>query len=249
MIPYIDPPTITLLGREIALFTVLVTVAVISFLWVADHSAQRKGLSYQQYGKMALFALLFGGLGARVVSLVGYYPDLLTNNGGWSVWLSFQGVSSVGAMSGGLLGTWLIAHWQGWPRQQLLHFVDSLALAAGIAWVIGRAGCAVAHDHLGPPSSVFWAVAFPDGPRLDLGLLEFLALIPLVGCLFLVDRYARRPGMTLAFGLLAYGLMRFGLDFFRTEDLRIAGFTAAQYICVGFVVAACLLFVRLRRTA
>ena len=55
--------------------------------------------------------------------------------------------------------------------------LDIIAYAMPIGWMIGRLGCTLAHDHRGLASTSWIAVNFPEGPRYDLGLIEFLFLI------------------------------------------------------------------------
>ena len=102
----------------------------------------------------------------------------------------------------------------GEPRHPLV------ASAFPSAWVIGRLGCAVAHDHPGRASSVWWAVAYPGVPRLGMGLTE-AAVTLLLAVVFLWQRRHRRPnGFFLASACLhTYAPIRFTLDFSHATDI------------------------------
>jgi phosphatidylglycerol:prolipoprotein diacylglycerol transferase len=126
--------------------------------------------------------------------------------------------------------------------------------------LFGRAGCAVVHDHIGVPSHAWFAVHFPQGPRLDLGLIEFAFTVPLVITFGLLWRRQRPFGTYLALMALYYAPLRFVLDFWRARtpvlqgdmvasaDPRYALLTPAQWACIALFVFGLVLSGRLLRT-
>jgi phosphatidylglycerol---prolipoprotein diacylglyceryl transferase len=123
----------------------------------------------------------------------------------------------------------------------VLPYVDVICSAFPTAWVFGRTGCTIAHDHPGLRSDLWFAVQYPRGGRLDLGLYEMILTIPLA-VTFLVLRSKPRPwGFYAGASCVAYAPWRFALDFLRAEDVssadpRYAGSTPAQYACLGMLV-------------
>jgi prolipoprotein diacylglyceryltransferase len=116
-------------------------------------------------------------------------------------------------------------------RFETLRRLDLLAFAMPMAWMIGRLGCALAHDHPGPFSTRWIAVRFPEGARYDLGVMEFLFLIGVTATFHLLDRRPRRIGFYLILFALLYGSFRIWLN---PKDLY-AGLFA---ILVGLLVLA-----------
>src|SRR5437764_737218 len=110
---------------------------------------------------------------------------------------------------------------------------DIMAFVFPFAWIFGRLGCALAHDHIGIPSDSFLAVRFPDGPRFDLGLLELLATIAIATIFAGLDRRRRPTGLYLALFFALYGPVRFALDALRTGDERYLGWTPGQFASVA----------------
>ena len=103
------------------------------------------------------------------------------------------------------------------------------------AWAIARVGCAVVHDHPGVRSNAWFAVAWPDGPRLDMGLLDCVLLLAVTAVLYLLARRKWHPGFLMGVLALGYSVPRFFLDFLRAKDLpfvdgRLLGLTPAQWI-------------------
>ncbi|MFO0615663.1 MAG: prolipoprotein diacylglyceryl transferase family protein [Polyangiaceae bacterium] len=160
------------------------------------------------------------------------------------------------------------------PRP-VLPLVDWLVSVFPVAWILGRLGCAVAHDHPGAraSASAIFAVGYgpvdaarvlhgPLGvelrwgsaPRYDLGLLEcaFAALMSLA----LVAAWRRRwpTGFYAAVVPLAYAPVRFALDFLRVSeaeggDARYAGLTPAQWSCIALAAVSSVALFRLTSRA
>jgi prolipoprotein diacylglyceryltransferase len=90
--------------------------------------------------------------------------------------------------------------------------LDRIAYVLPFSWMIGRFGCALIHDHVGRSATSWIAVQFPNGPAYDLGLIEFLLLIPLSILFWALGRQPRPAGFFFGlFGVL-YGALRAWLD-------------------------------------
>lgn len=248
MIPYLPHPVIEIGTLSISAFTLTLGLAIWTFVLVAERTARPMALDGHVAGWIAFAALLCGWLGSRLMVELTYFPDRFATDGWSSLWQG-SGMSSTGAMSGGLIGALLITRALRWSTPQVLSLCDALAIAAGCAWTVGRLGCALAHDHPGIESSAWIAVAYPSGPRLNMGLIEFLLLLPAVATMLWLHRRRRSPGLAIGFGLSVYGAMRFTLDFWRTNDAVYAGLTPAQYLCLLFLLAGACVLLRRRRAA
>ncbi|WP_158608503.1 prolipoprotein diacylglyceryl transferase [Stagnimonas aquatica] len=247
VIPYIPHPVVSIFGLQVQAFQITLTLAVVSFVLVAERLARRKGLPIVQSARMAAAALALGGIGSYLTMLLAYFPEI-GFSGDWRAIAAFGGMSSTGALFGGHLGAWLVTR-RYWSVERSLQFQDAIIPAYGVALTIGRAGCALAHDHLGVHSDAWFAVDFPGGPQLDMGLIECVLLIPITVAMFYVDRHARRPGTTLAFGFICHGVMRFVLDFWRVDDKTYFGLMPSQYLSVAFVLTALLVLALAPRAA
>ncbi len=178
------------------------------------------------------WALGGGLLGAHLVHVLGYHPELLRTEGPLVLFKIWDGVSSMGGVLGALAG---IGLYFGKHRLRTRPYLNALALGVAPGWAVARIGCAVVHDHPGVRSQAWFAVDFPGGPRLDMGLLDFVLLAVLTAVLYLLARRNRTPGFLMGVLAVGYCVPRFFLDFFRADDLsfvdaRIAGLTPAQWI-------------------
>jgi phosphatidylglycerol---prolipoprotein diacylglyceryl transferase len=130
--------------------------------------------------------------------------------------------------------------------REVLSFFDIAAFAFSFAWIFGRTGCALAHDHVGIESTSFLAVRFPSGPRYDLGLLELFWTIAICAIFLRLDRKPRPTGFFLAAFLVLYAPVRFALDTLRVGDERYFGWTPGQYASIAAIFVGILLLARLK---
>lgn len=229
---------------EITSFGALVAIAALVGLSIFSRELRRAGLPSQAYD--AGLAGIFGGLaGAKLAWAVEHFGDepfsqLLFSRGGLS-WF--------GGLAGGLLaGIWMV-------RRHRVPVVTVLAAgtpALAIGHAIGRVGCFLVGDDYGRPSSLPWAVAFPEGlppttvPVHPTQLYEALALIPIAFMLTRWRRKGRSDWLVLGRYLVLVGLLRFVIEFVRINDQVLGPLTVAQTISI-IVVAAGVFVLRLSR--
>ncbi|MGH0030093.1 MAG: prolipoprotein diacylglyceryl transferase [Myxococcota bacterium] len=231
MLPYIEHPTLDLGFYRVDSFVLLVGAAVVTQYAVVMRRAPRHGLDRLTTSSLLGWAIFLGLLGAHLFDLFVYYPDQFLDDP-WLLLQPWQGVSSLGGMLGGIGGLLFVMHRRGLDAAQRLVFVDCLLFALPFTLAIGRLGCALQHDHLGVASQHALAVAFPDGGRFDLGVLEFL-YVSLLCIVFLAADLRRWPsGFFLGLFFTLYAPVRFVLDTLRTGDVRYLGWTPGQYLSV-----------------
>jgi phosphatidylglycerol:prolipoprotein diacylglycerol transferase len=214
---------------------------------LAIRRAARRGFEFALAWRVVTWTVLLGLVGSHLGAILLYEPwralerPLLL----LQVWGE---MSSTGGIVGGAAGGWWAMRREGLDGARRLAFLDAIAFAFPFAWFFGRAGCALAHDHLGIPSTSLLAVAFPGGGRLDLGLLELLWTMVMCAAWLVLDRRPRPVGFFIAAWLLTYTPVRVVLDALRTEDARLfLGLTSAQVASAAGFGAGLWLALRLRR--
>ncbi|MBI4700809.1 MAG: prolipoprotein diacylglyceryl transferase [Deltaproteobacteria bacterium] len=232
-----DPPSIKPFGTLVALGVYVGSV-------VALRRGRRRGYDEKMMADALFWVVAAGFIGGHVLDAVFYHPRTVLRDPLYLVKL-WDGLSSYGGFAGSIIGAFA---WIAYRRRPVLHSIDVIVGAFPLAWVFGRAGCAVVHDHPGMLSDAWFAVRFPAPGggwvgRYDLGLYECLLTIPLaVVCAVLWRRRLWRPvGFYIAVTCTAYPPMRFLLDFLRAgpqervlgADPRYGGLTPAQWACFG----------------
>jgi phosphatidylglycerol---prolipoprotein diacylglyceryl transferase len=253
-LPYIDVPQTF---GPIKTFGLFLGAGLVLGTWMARAYCRRNGLDQDTLQWLGTRLIAWGLVGSVALNLVFYEWRRFVAHP-WDV-ASALGISSFGAIVAGAIAFFYYTGKRGLDRRR---WGDMAAWGAAGGWLIGRLGCAVAHDHVGVPTDFALGVDFPpmrypflessDVIRAhDLGLYEFVLWIPLLVMVVALERRARRrPGSLLGALALAYSAPRFLLEFLRVEqtDPRYAGLTFAQWACIAaFAIGLQLLFGGARR--
>jgi phosphatidylglycerol:prolipoprotein diacylglycerol transferase len=286
MLPFIVIEPFQVGPVSIQPFGLLVALAILVGVGLATQRAKYVGLNVDDLRTFITWVLVGGFIGAHVLDSLFYHPhEVLAHP--WSLIELWAGLSSFGSFVGASLGA------LGWKHfairegvslgpllalriptrraipMRMLPYADVLMAVFPVAWIFGRAGCAVVHDHPGMraargawlsvahgpgPSTDFYFLHFRHGaePRYDLGLLEMLFAVVLAAGFALTWRRGSVKGWYIATAASIYAPVRFLLDFLRVGDpeggdLRYAFLTPAQWACVALLVFGVWLSVRLAR--
>jgi len=236
MIPYYPQPEFHLGPFDIHAFGILAAVAVI----VGGRSillrAHRQGIPVEQMFRFCFWVYVCAMIGAYLSKTVfDDFPAFLADPS--RIFRVSLGVRSVGGISGGFLAALAWCRYHKLSLYETVRRIDIVAYATPLAWMIGRLGCALAHDHKGIASSSWIAVRFPEGPRYDLGLIEFLFLIPMVIAFRLLDRKPRPVGFFLGLYGVVYGGFRIWLDTLHIQPMRFWGGIAGVVVGLAAWVA------------
>jgi phosphatidylglycerol---prolipoprotein diacylglyceryl transferase len=198
---------------------------------------QRRQLSTVDALSFLLFLAAFGFVGSHVIELVCYHPDRIRREP-MALLRIWGGQSSFGGFLGAAVGAWA---WRAYSKLSVTPYAEAVASALPSAWFFERLGCAMVHDHPGPLSSAWWAVAYPGGARLDMGLLEAVFVLPLAVAFLWLRRTPRQGRYFLGRLCTYYAPLRFTLDFWRAKDLvgsdvRYFQMTPAQWGSVALLM-------------
>lgn len=245
-----------LFGRgpfEITGFGLMMMLAFLTAAWVADQEGRRQGFKADYAGDIVMGAVIGGIIGAKLWYVALFGADALFSRGGL-VWY--------GGFVGGTLGVIFMGWWRKVPIRWTMHLVAP-ALAAGYA--VGRVGCYVVGDDYGRPTSLPWAVAFPDGEpatRASTLAAQFGVTLPagtapdailavhptqlyevtlMLIAFALLWRWRLSPrGTGWLFGayLVFAGFERFIVEIVRAKDDRFLGvFTIAQLTSIVLIIS------------
>jgi len=249
MIPYFTIPSIHLFGSVyVHPFGVLLVLGIMIAYRVMMSRAGDLQLPGEEMKGALICAFTVGLIGAHVVEVLFYQPELVRTEG-WIVYFRvFTGLSSIGGVFGGLAGLFVYLKRR---RRPCIPHLSVMVEGFVIWWAFVRLGCTLAHDHVGTLTSFFLAFNYPSGARHNLGFYEFLLVIVVLFPLSMIlRRNQSEPRDYVGTMFLIYGSLRFGLDFLRAtdipgSDLRYWDLTAAQYGCVMLAgLGLCMLLFR-----
>jgi prolipoprotein diacylglyceryl transferase len=146
-------------------YALMILIGMIAGLIVANRRWQQRGGRPGTAYDVALWAIPFGIIGARLYHVVtdwqlyfaadgsGVVGALQIWNGGLGIW---------GAVAGGFLGAYIACRRRGIP---LSHFADAVAPSLVLAQAIGRWGNYLNQELFGRPSELPWAVEIDPANR------------------------------------------------------------------------------------
>lgn len=246
------PLVLKLGGFSVTGFGLMMMVAFLMAGWAIQLDLRRRGLDEEYAADIVLGAVIGGLIGAKLwyVALTGD-PRTLFARGGF-VWY--------GGFLGGVAG--VLAN--GWRRGVPARFTMEICAAPlMLGHALGRVGCFLVQDDYGIPSSLPWAMKFPQGqpPTTVAELTEAGATFPPgtdpfqvvavhptqlyeTAAMFLAfwwlwrrREHGHGTGWLFACYLMLAGVERFLVEFLRAKDDRLlGGFTLAQGTSVILVI-------------
>jgi phosphatidylglycerol:prolipoprotein diacylglycerol transferase len=243
-------------------FGIMMMFAFLVAGWIGGLELRRYRLNENYAGDIVVAAVIGGIVGAKL-----WYVVLTRDMGAL---LSRGGLVWYGGFLGGVVAV-LINGWRLKVPARWTMQLTGPALAA--AYAVGRIGCLVVGDDYGGPSSLPWAMKFPEGlpPSTVANLQRFGVRVPegldpstvlavhptqVYETLLMTLAFAwlwsirRKPGGTgWLFGvyLMLAGTERFLVEILRAKDDRFLGpLTVAQVASILVVAAGALVYASLR---
>ena len=257
-------PAFEIMGRSLGPFTLhtygfLLAVAFLAGLWVASRQARRAGLDAARVTDMAVWVLIAGLIGAKLLLVALDWRYFMSSPGQLSSIIQSGGVF-YGGLIGGVLIAWWYARRNGLPGWQT---ADALAPGVVLGQAIGRLGCFAAGCCWGKATSLPWAVTFTDlyaaravGTPMDTPLhpsqlYESLATFLIFAFLLWLGPRKSFHGQVVLSYVALYSATRFALEFLRGDPDRGAWLggvvSTSQLIAVALLLGAAVLLPRVRR--
>jgi phosphatidylglycerol---prolipoprotein diacylglyceryl transferase len=222
--PHIDPVFLHLGPVQLRWYGLMYMLSfIIGYFLLKRYAQYRKmGLSNDDLYDLLFYLILGVMIGGRLGYVLFYdlHNYLIEPLSIFAIWQG--GMSFHGGFIGVILAAIFITRKRGWNFWQIADLVSAV-VPVGLG--LGRIGNFINGELFGRPSTVAWAIVFPDGgaePRHPSQLYEVL----LEGVLlFLILRWLYRKNFyrgTVFWGLVGfYGLFRFLVEFVREPDAQI----------------------------
>lgn len=246
-------PWILPLGSfEITGYGIMMMVGFLTGGWLITLELKRRQLNPDYGNDMILAALIGGVIGAKLwyVVILGNTQALFTRGG--LVWY------------GGFIGGALAVTFNSWRlRVPFWTTADLAAPALAAAYALGRVGCFTVNDDYGRPTTLPWAVKFPQGlppttaanmqhlfnipvppgtdPNTVLAvhptqLYEAFLMLLLFGVLWQLRLKGKPLGWLFSVYLTCAGVERFLIEIVRAKDDRFFGIlTLAQLVSIALI--------------
>ena len=194
----------------------------------------RAGFAPSLGDSIVLGAILGGIAGAKLYSVIEGLKDL----GSVSLRTFFSGTGLVwyGGFAGGVIVVLIVIRRHSAP---VMEVIDRAAPLLILGYAFGRMGCFLSGDgDYGPPTSLPWGMAFPNGtvPTLErvhpTPLYEIALSLMIFVFLWKMRKRILPTGWMFGMYLILAGAERFLTDFWRVTPVVAFGMTVAQIISV-----------------
>lgn len=230
-------------------YGLMIGIGVLCCIFMGMRRAKKYGMSEDAVIDIAIFGLIAGFLGAKLLYLIVEWKTFIEDP--LSV-LGSEGFVVYGGITAGVLAAIVYCRIK---KLVFLEYFDLLSSSIALAQGFGRIGCFLAGCCYGRETKSFLGVVFPEGGLAPAGVrLIPTQLISSAGnfCIMaiLLWHYKRRKrvGDTGFFYMLLYGVGRFMVEFLRNDDRGAVGsLSTSQFISVFIVAAAVILLLINRR--
>ncbi len=234
------PVLFSVFGFDIQSYGVSKALAALVAAFMLARAFERLSLKRDSAYSLVMWATIWGFVGAKIYYLLEQLPNFDLHH------LGGMGFTWYGGLIGGVVAALVVVR-----RHQLpLGIVAGAAsVPLTVAYGIGRLGCLLSGDGTyGRPTSVPWAMTFPNGvvpttvPVHPTALYEALAAFVIAAVLWTL---AKRWSPAAVFGayLALSGISRFLAEFLRINQPALFGLTQPQLwalasLMIGIVLIA-----------
>ena len=214
-------------------------VGVVVAVVLVARWAQRSGIVSDVVYSTAIWAIIGGILGARIVHVIDRW-DFYGDNPAEIIAIWSGGIALFGAILGGFLGGAISARLQGYPIGRL---ADLTAPALLIAQTIGRVGDIINGEHISKATDLSWGFVYTHPDSLSNQVHGLVASHPVVlyemiwnmmvfGLVWWLWGRIKPDGMLFALYLSLYSFGRFFISFLREDKIWFAGLQEAHLIAI-----------------
>lgn len=219
-------------------YGMMIAVGIICCVFLAVYRARKYHLSEEAIVDIALYGVLGGFLGAKLLYVVVEFEEFMKNP---LRLLGSEGFVVYGGIIAGVLAAIVYCRVKGLV---FLKYFDLAAPSISIAQGFGRIGCFLAGCCYGRETDSFLGVVFPENSMAPAGvkllptqLFSSAGDFLITAVLLLYYKKNKKDGNVGALYMLLYGVGRFLLEFLRSDERGGFGkLSTSQWI--SFVIVA-----------
>ncbi|MBI4228989.1 MAG: prolipoprotein diacylglyceryl transferase [Deltaproteobacteria bacterium] len=234
-------PTLFSIGDfSVSSHTAMMVVAFLLAYVLSLSEFKRKGIS-ESLCDLFFIASIIGGIGGAKILFL-YQNATLSDFISDPLTYLASGITFYGGLIGGIILFILTAKWK---KVSFWLISDAATPGLILAYAVGRIGCFLVGDDYGTPTSLPWAISFPNGapPTTDrvhpTQLYDTLLMFIAFAFIWKIRKKKLPTGSIFAITLIILGVERFFIEFIRnTSPSFIPGLSQAQLISIGIIIVA-----------
>lgn len=223
----------------------MIAVGVLLCILLGTYRAKQTGLKEEAVLDIAIFGLIAGFLGAKILYVIVEFEDFLADP--MSV-LGSEGFVVYGGIIAGVLAAIIYCKVK---KISFLECFDLLSPSISLAQGFGRIGCFLAGCCYGRETASLLGVVFPEGCMAPAGvkllptqLFSSAGDFVITAILLLAYKRRKHTGDVGALYMLLYGVGRFGIEILRSDNRGTVGaLSTSQAISIVIIAGSVLLFV------
>ncbi|WNB86987.1 prolipoprotein diacylglyceryl transferase family protein [Cellulomonas sp. ATA003] len=235
------PVLFSIFGVDVQTYGVSKALAALLGAYLLGRAFERVGLRRESAHSLVLWATVWGFVGAKIYYLLEQGGNLTMHDFGG------MGFTWYGGLIGGVVAGLVVIRRHKLP---LGVVAGATAVPLTLAYGVGRLGCLLSGDGTyGRPSSLPWAMAFPNGvvatdvPVHPTPLYEALAALAIAAILWRLGRRLMGPAL-FGWYLVLSGLVRLVVEVLRINDPVLLGLTQPQLWSILSVAAGTAIILR-----
>ena len=253
----LDPTIVSVGALDIGWHGIMMFLGTVTGVGVTLYLARKVGIKDDITFSAALWAVIFGFIGARVTNVIDNWAEYYSHNPGKILAVQEGGLGWYGALIGGTLA---VAVYSRIAKFSLARFADAAAPGLFLGLSIGRIGCTLNGDAIGAETTLPWGLAYTNPaalvPRELLGvpthpspIYEIMWNAVMLLILWRLWKRLSPDGSLFLVSLVLYAIGRFIISWSRAEDLVWGGpLHQSHVISIGiFLFAVVMLIVRKTR--
>ena len=232
-------------------YGLMIGIGILCCVFLACRRAPKKGLSADYIMDIAIYGIIDGFLGAKLLYIVIEFKSFIQNP---LELLGSNGFVVYGGIIAGVLAAMVYC------RIKNIVFMDYFDLAApsiALAQGFGRIGCFLAGCCYGRETESFLGVVFPENSMAPAGVKvlptqlfssagDFIIMV----LLLVYSSKPRKTGETGTLYITLYAVGRFLIEFLRNDDRGgLWILSTSQWISLVMLILAVVLTVRIRKKA
>ena len=239
----------TVFGLTVHGYGLMIGLGFLMAVAIINYRAPRLGLSADAATSMALIALVFGFLGAKLMYIAVNLRTFLQDP------LAVLGSEGFVVYGGIILGIIAVCLYCRRKKVSFLEYFDLMLPAVAVNQAMGRIGCFLAGCCYGRPTDSALGVVFPAGCSAPAGIPLFPSQLfsaagdlLIAAVLLIFYRRLKHRGSVGGLYLILYSVGRFFIEYTRDDPRGSLGiFSTSQFISLFILAAGILLMWRSRR--